>query len=467
MKNAVLGLLLILACASGASAQLPAHVFPHGPTSATPVEIHALVSCPYVSATVTREGSLIRVQLTQDLYCTLILALPSVLKVPIPGLLPPGSYRVEMRFDDQALTAPHPAFGHPLPASRDEGLSTPFSPPRGEKVPKADEGSIYATTQFVVRNAGPKPFEIHPFAVPSFNGTLRLRLSGVECSTSDCSDVDVAIDGTTAGPLERRSDGSIWFTAPSHEEGLVDVTVRKSDFVQVSPAALYYFDAPESSVFEHILFPVLEDAEGAHGSHWVTEATISNPRPWFVENASYVEPMTCVLYPCGERMMPGETRTFDGDWYPHGAILLAPRPEAPDLAFGLRARDTSRHAEGLGTRIPVVREKDMVHGESIELLDVPVDPRYRVKVRIYLAGPTVLEDLPGSMSIVRGASAEKVDFMMTPAEGNVPAYAEIDLPAGATHERVNLIITPPLDATAWAFATVTNNQTQQVTIITP
>jgi hypothetical protein len=428
MKRTILAALLILACASGASAQLPAHVFPPGPTSATPVEVHVLVSCPYVSAAVTRDGSLIRIQLTQDLFCTLILAPPSMLKVPIPELLPPGAYRVEMRFD---------------------------------------QGSVYAATQFVVRNAGPKPFEIHPFAVPSFNGTLRLRLSGVECSASDCSDIDVAIDGTAAGPLERRSDGSIWFTAPQHEEGLVDVTVRKSDFVQISPAALYYFDARESSVFEHILFPVLDDAEGAHGSHWVTEATISNPRPWFVENANYVEYVDCVIYPCRERLKPGEMVSISGEGYPHGAILLAPRPEAPDLAFGLRARDTSRHAEGLGTRIPVVREKDMVHGENLELLDVPVDPRYRVKVRIYVVGPTIVEDLPGSMSIVRGANAEKVDFMMTPAEGNVPAYAEIDLPAGATHERVNLIIEPPLDASAWAFATVTNNQTQQVTIITP
>jgi hypothetical protein len=28
-------------------------------------------------------------------------------------------------------------------------------------------------------------------------------------------------------------------------------------------------------------------------------------------------------------------------------------------------------------------------------------------------------------------------------------------------------LTLPLDATAWAFATVTNNATQQVTIVTP
>ena len=43
---------------------------------------------------------------------------------------------------DQDMRTPHPAFGHPLPASRGEGLSTharrvPFSPLGGEKVPRS------------------------------------------------------------------------------------------------------------------------------------------------------------------------------------------------------------------------------------------------------------------------------------------------------------------------------------------
>jgi len=50
-----------------------------------------------------------------------------------------------MTFSD-AIATSHPAFGHPLSTAWGEGYKArawwvTFSPPRGEKVPKADEGS--------------------------------------------------------------------------------------------------------------------------------------------------------------------------------------------------------------------------------------------------------------------------------------------------------------------------------------
>jgi hypothetical protein len=51
---------------------------------------------------------------------------------------------------------------------------------------------------------------------------------------------------------------------------------------------------------------------------------------------------------------------------------------------------------------------------------------------------------------------------------STPWYAEIDLPVRGDDERANLYVTPPAGAgLAWAFATVTNNETQQVTVVTP
>ena len=58
-------------------------------------------------------------------------------------------------------------------------------------------------------------------------------------------------------------------------------------------------------------------------------------------------------------------------------------------------------------------------------------------------------------------------FHLTRSNANEPWYAEIDLPPGEANERVNVHLMFPLDTTAWAFATVTNNATQQVTIVTP
>jgi hypothetical protein len=327
------------------------------------------------------------------------------------------------------------------------------------------DGSLYGETEFMVRSARPSPVQVHPFAVPAVGG-LPLRLTGVSCDTPDCSDIAIFV-GFRMVPFERRSDGSIWLEAPPAEPGPSHVSVAWLGRDHLDGASIYYFESPAVSLFERILFPLLDSAEGAYGSKWVTEATISNPRPWFVENASSVQDNDCITRRCRARLMPGSTFNFEGRGYPRGAILFAPRTDAADLAFGLRARDVSRQAEGLGTRIPVVREKDMVHGESIELLDVPIDPQYRVKARIYAVGPFFVDELRGSVSILRATGAETIAFTMTPAEGNVPAYAEIELPAGAANERVHLIIEPPLDATAWAFATITHNETQQFTIVTP
>lgn len=413
---------------SSAALAAEMHVVPFGPTSATPIDVHYMSICePRGGHAVTREGSLIRIT-ALDPACVIVLPIPMLETVQLPELLPPGEYRAEVRLEGDT--------------------------------------NIYAQTEFVVRNAGPKPFEIHPFAVPAFGTDLRLRLDGVTCDQADCSDITVRVDGVAVGPLTREGD-AIWFTAPMHGVGLAEVTVQKSDFVSPSPAALYFFNDPELSVFEQILFPVLFSVNGALGSQWRSEAVLSNPKPWFVENANTLGPLSpCLSYPCGERLDPGAFEKY-GDGFPRGAVLHVPRPEAPDLAFGLRIRDVSRQTEGLGTRIPVVRERDLFHGKQIPLLDVPLDPRYRVRVRVYMLEPVLSPFLGGSVLIRRGDTQTSLPFTLTRANAKEPYYADLDLPAGAAGERANLFVDPPLDAVAWAFATVTNNETQQVTIVAP
>jgi len=41
------------------------------------------------------------------------------------------------------------------------------------------------------------------------------------------------------------------------------------------------------------------------------------------------------------------------------------------------------------------------------------------------------------------------------------------LPSGAEDEFVDIYVTPYFSLSAWAFVSVTNNETQQVTIVTP
>ena len=132
-------------------------------------------------------------------------------------------------------------------------------------------------------------------------------------------------------------------------------------------------------------------------------------------------------------------------------------------------RDTARQAEGYGTQVPVVRERDMFVNSDLTLLDVPIDPRYRVKLRIYAFDSG---EYPVFVTVYRAVGP--IDVHHVPLSRScsgleceaIPWYGELDLPPGGTNERVNLYFGVGIDAPAWAFASVTNNETQQVTIVT-
>ncbi|HEV7238937.1 MAG TPA: hypothetical protein VGQ36_06815 [Thermoanaerobaculia bacterium] len=407
---------------------------PPAPTSLTPIDAHVFVLCGEKSHTVTRVGNVIKIHVEPGVQVELCdPPVPYLVRVSI-GTLPVGEYRIEVTVG--ALDS--------IPASR----------------------------AFVVRDAAQRDFEIHPFAVPTNPFGLRLHLSSTH---------DAEVDRVFVGDVEisqanlTRENGAYTFPAPTRGRGLVDVRIvpKAGDSVTL-PGALYYYDfgAPiDNSVFERILFPVLFQGAGAHGSQWVSEAAIANPQPWAVETVNHVFPFVCIFYPCGERLDPEFFISFSGHGYPHGIALIAPRAEADGLSFSLRVRDTARSAEGYGTQVPVVREGQMFRNTDLTLLDIPIDPRYRTKLRMYAFdygehGAYVTIDRAGS------APSESFfvpvrrtcDFNLCEA---IPWYGELDLPSGNVDERVNVYVTiGDADSPAWAFASITNNETQQVTIVT-
>jgi hypothetical protein len=204
----------------------------------------------------------------------------------------------------------------------------------------------------------------------------------------------------------------------------------------------------------------------------VSEASYLNPKPWAVETFASIVPIVCLVSPCGERIAPREHTSFTGKGYPHGVALLTPRPEANDLALSLRVRDVSRDSEGLGTEIPPVREKNMVRNTTMTLLSVPRDPRYRVKILMYAFEPFFFPNDQSWLLVVSGAGGARTEQLIVkhrecPTCVDLPAYLEFDLPSGAKDEVSTVYITPPQESFAWAFASVTNNATQQVTLVTP
>lgn len=416
---------------------------PYGPTPATPVTLRVPTVCGHRGQTVTRTGSLITVALQpQSGSCP---SPPFIVPHHVPlGTFAPGEYHVEVT----GAQDPQP----------------PFS--------------------FVVRDADVTPYEIRPSVARTNTAGLQLQIRAnvialYDVCAGNCAATTIDVGGVVIEGT--KLDRQQMFEAPLHAPGLVDVRITNPKGTYVLPRALYYFDEPpyDLSIFERVLFPVLFESAGANGSQWRSNAVIANPNLWFVENVNGVSGMICVTFPCDERLYPRSQQKFAGFGFPHGKALLMARNDAPKVAFRLHVRDVSREDRGYGTEVPVVRERDMFRNERVTLLDVPADPRYRTKLRIYAfpdpmyGGDANRNDSAIVYRVVPGRE-EYVERTVLEMTRNcqydcteTPLYADIDFPAGNANERFDYSIELPEGALGWAFASTTNNDTQEVTLTTP
>jgi hypothetical protein len=150
----------------------------------------------------------------------------------------------------------------------------------------------------------------------------------------------------------------------------------------------------------------------------------------------------------------------------------------------LRSRDTSRDEEAWGAIVPVVGS-DRLHSDSFSITDVPVSDGFRATLRIYDADPTTTPvalvryyELDPHTVHPEGEpdvllSETTIGFVMPPANTSpyCPAYAELVLPTAVTAsltKRLRIEIVPKDDhRDYWGFVSVTNNKTQEVSILAP
>jgi hypothetical protein len=238
---------------------------------------------------------------------------------------------------------------------------------------------------------------------------------------------------------------------------------------------------------EVLLVPVLsESLPGAFGALWRTEV-------WFMRTSEVasIAPLVdrnCLPPRCGppppplpqpfEAVQPPLYRTRGGE--PPGVLLYVPKNALRDVKFNVRVVDTSRQDLTDGVAVPVVRESELA--ESVHLLNVGVTPHSRIMLRVYdpfapdlsrvrvsvysiaFADRLVLEQ----EVVLRRAVTDPLPNWTLPI---VPASAELSLPLpqlaeGRTPLRIEIT---PVSAglRLWAFASVTNNITNEVTIVTP
>lgn len=231
--------------------------------------------------------------------------------------------------------------------------------------------------------------------------------------------------------------------------------------------------------FERILLPVALPSEvpGAFGSRWVTHLIARNDTDAAVIITP--SPAGCAITVCPTREVSARTTVIPefAPAFPHpGAFLFVSRPGSDHVTFNLRVQDVSREALTWGTEIPVVRQQD-VHTDRLTLLDVPTDTRFRSALRIY-----DFDGSSGSVVLVRvfdlsGADvlAETTLQLNSPggiSDPSVPGFAQVlslsDTFPQTINRRLRIEITPQTAGLRfWAFVSVTNDETQHVTLITP
>jgi hypothetical protein len=260
----------------------------------------------------------------------------------------------------------------------------------------------------------------------------------------------------------------------------VAVNVEQWDGKATMPNAFTFTDAEG---YTSILMPIFTPPlSGAFGSEFVTEIVAANrtdtpvsiigiDESCFITSPPSPGPLVPRVVPAGI----GNTMDISPNCSNWPARLLYLRPaDLQKVSFNLRVHDTARNASSHGTEIPAVRLSDF-STSPIVLPGVPNDPRFRVTLRVYALAP--------GMAGVRVNGLDLGPLAVVGGENTFePAYAAMSIPLELNTvprpETLTVAITPyahfpvpsspvPVTTPIWAFITVTNNETQEITTITP
>ncbi|HEX8253468.1 MAG TPA: hypothetical protein VF846_09990 [Thermoanaerobaculia bacterium] len=274
-------------------------------------------------------------------------------------------------------------------------------------------------------------------------------------------------------------DGYIVAVVPAGLTGVVPVTLRGLSGEILAEVGQFRVGSGFESDFERVLFPLNFYGAGAHGSEWRTEIVVRNDGPvavatvppFWIQPDSPVLPIPYDFIPAGGRGLFG-LRQRDG-----GEFLHVPRGLEKYLSYASHLVDRSRSAADLGSEIPVVHAEETA--QTIRLLGVPTASNFRAKLRVYDFDPvngrvvTVTVRQPNGNVL----ATRKLTLTGAPVCVNAPCFAErppfaaldLDLLDGVRGvESANVTIESDTnDGRIWAFVSVTNNATQNVTLYTP
>lgn len=286
------------------------------------------------------------------------------------------------------------------------------------------------------------------------------------------------------------SDQQLNVTTPVHPSGVVDVTISIPGRPDVVVEDGFTFVDDIESPYELVLLPLYFPGTlpGAFDTQWSTDLWIHNGGSEGISIADRVCPDSAPcppVIPVSRGLEAGHSLHNPTEFFRPARtnlsqILYVSNQGANDVSFGLRVADTSRHALNGGTDLPVVREGELLT-RTTQLHNVPMDnSTFRLLLRVYDLSyseaqfavrfyPATHEDpKPSIYSLTLTAK--------TPRQGPFraeAAYAELDiaqlLNLRLAWPQVARIEIEPLTPGSryWGFVSLTNNETQLVTLITP
>ncbi|MEO8381386.1 MAG: IPT/TIG domain-containing protein [Acidobacteriota bacterium] len=245
----------------------------------------------------------------------------------------------------------------------------------------------------------------------------------------------------------------------------------------VSTGLTFTYDNDAELVFERLLLPVFTPpVTGAFGSEFRTDfrASLVHGDSANIFGLARQCVILCVEGPDIPHSLTPEFPELDVTRIEPvgtpGQFIYVPREELGRAAMNLRAYDTSRAAQNFGTEIPIVREGDFFSSsETLALVGIPSDPRFRKTLRVYGAG----QYGAGLVVSIEG-NGVKTDHSISvpPSSPTHPGYVELSsFPTGTGYLTVTIYNPVPHGivpaSEIWAFVSVTNNETQHITTITP
>ena len=219
-------------------------------------------------------------------------------------------------------------------------------------------------------------------------------------------------------------------------------------------------------------------APGAFGTTWTTKLWISNLSP---ADAMVV----CDNFPNCPTLKANSTSALDASPYadsPHpGFFISIPVPFFSQTGqqhvwMSLRTFDASTSPKSAGTEIPLVHLSQFSK-TPFAMPQVPANDHSRSRLRLYgigngqvnvrVVGLDTNQELMNVAVALTGGDTPTTNFFGVP-EVKLPSYAELALPDfSAADSMVRVEITPAPDLLTWGFVAVTDDLSQQFTIVSP